>query len=183
MSQTTMRPYGVASGAMEPFASGDLHEILIRLATAVVAGGSVGLNREANGKAAGLRTHILVALGAALFVMVPLSGPGAITDPAARVVQGVAAGVGFLGAGDIIQRGGGGRPVIRGLTSAAGIWVTAALGLMAGSGLTLVTVVGGSLALLVLIGLKPLENRVHGGEENRATEGATKEEAASEEPR
>ena len=103
----------------------------VRLFVAGLAGGLIGWERGHAGKAAGLRTHILVALGAAGYVAVlQLAGAGA--DAISRAVQGIATGVGFLGAGCILKASGVGQ--VRGLTTAAGIWLTATIGAMAGSG-------------------------------------------------
>jgi putative Mg2+ transporter-C (MgtC) family protein len=106
--------------------------LLLRLVWSTLAGGAIGWNRHLAGKPAGIGTHALVALGAALFVAVPASGAGS-ADALSRAIQGVAAGVGFLGAGEIFRDHSNDRIV--GLTSAAALWVTAALGItiMAGS--------------------------------------------------
>jgi putative Mg2+ transporter-C (MgtC) family protein len=130
-----------------------------RLGLAILVGGIVGLNREFAGKSAGLRTHILVSMGAALFVLVPLQLFGspdgdleARIDTIGRVMQGITAGIGFLGAGEIFRESKkGGR--VRGLTSAAAIWVAAALGVVAAAGLWQLALLGavGTLAVLVLL--------------------------------
>lgn len=141
----------------------DWIDLSLRLGLATLAGSVVGWNRQVEGKAAGLRTHMLVSLGAALFVIVLLVGDvSASHDAISRAIQGVATGVGFLGAGEIIHlsRNPPGRPQVKGLTSAAAIWVTAALGVVAGCGLWRVIVVGGSLTLLILVAAKQLERRV-----------------------
>ena len=120
----------------------DLLDLTIRLGIAIVAGGSIVLDRYLHHKAGGLRTQMLVSLGAALFTIVPI----ALTERTdisslSRVVQGIAAGVGFLGAGEIIHRSNSTTPIsatpiqITGWTSAASIWVTAAIGVIAGCGL------------------------------------------------
>ena len=124
--------------------------IVLRALTAAVLGGVIGYERGRTGKDAGLRTHMLVSLGSALFVMAALEsgiGPGDV----ARVVQGVASGVGFLGAGAILKLSDKGE--IRGLTTAAGIWMTAAAGLSAGLGrygLAVLAVLIGWLILAVV---------------------------------
>jgi putative Mg2+ transporter-C (MgtC) family protein len=105
--------------------------IVIRLVAAALLGAVVGAEREAEGKAAGLRTHMLVALGAALFVIAPRQAGLAISN-LNSVVQGVAAGIGFIGAGTILKLPA--RREIQGLTTAAGIWLTAAVGVAAGIG-------------------------------------------------
>jgi putative Mg2+ transporter-C (MgtC) family protein len=106
-------------------------EVLVRLGVAAAVGGIVGLDRERHGKPAGLRTHVLVSAGAALFV-VAAAETGTQTADMSRVIQGVAAGVGFLGAGAILKLSDSRQ--ILGLTTAATIWMTAALGVAAGLG-------------------------------------------------
>ena len=121
--------------------------ITLRLLVAAILGGLLGYERERNGKNAGVRTHMLVAIGAALFILVPQQA-GASTEDLTRVLQGLIAGVGFLGAGAIIQ---GTKDVeTRGLTTAAGLWVTAAIGVSAGMGRESTAVLSTLLALLVL---------------------------------
>jgi len=132
-----------------------------RLVLALAIGGVIGWERELTGKAAGLRTHMLVSLGAALFVLIPLQLSETLDANAlSRVIQGVATGVGFLGAGEILHRSSQeGKPVVRGLTSAAAIWATAALGITAGCGLWQVTLLGGLSGLFVLRVAKYFERR------------------------
>lgn len=131
----------------------------LRLVFATILGGAIGLNRELSGKAAGLRTHMLVSLGAALFVMLTLSGGTTDLNAVSRSIQGVATGIGFLGAGEIIQRSrlAEDKPKIKGLTSAASVWTTAALGMVAACGLWPLGIVGTLLTLLILSGAKSLE--------------------------
>ena len=110
--------------------------IFVRLLIAVLAGAAVGWNRFRAGKPAGVGTHSLVALGSAMFVAIPvLMGALPGGDSATRVIQGVAAGIGFLGTGEIF-RGSSTERGVHGLTSAAALWATAALGILAvcGSG-------------------------------------------------
>jgi len=131
----------------------DWRELGFRILLAAVAGGVVGFNREVRGKPAGLRTHMLVSVGAALFIMVPLILSPNSEDAASRVLQGVTAGVGFLGAGEILRRPASNdseQTKVKGLTSAAAIWVAAALGAVAGCGLWQLLVIGAGTALLVL---------------------------------
>ena len=121
-------------------------EMVLRLLLAVALGAIIGYQRERAGKPAGLRTHILICAGAALFTVASLYGFGAAADPA-RVAAGIVAGIGFLGAGAIIRRGEG---IVAGLTTAATIWVVAAIGLAAGAGLYLVSAVTTAVILIVL---------------------------------
>ncbi|MDQ0740577.1 MgtC/SapB family protein [Pseudomonas sp. W4I3] len=125
-----------------------LTQMTVRLLMAAVLGGILGFERESKGKAAGVRTHMLVALGAALFVMVPqMSGNQA--DAMSRVVQGVIAGIGFLGAGTIIKGKDDDAGHVKGLTTAAGLWMTAAIGVSAGLGRESTAVLSTLLALAV----------------------------------
>jgi putative Mg2+ transporter-C (MgtC) family protein len=129
---------------------GSFPELLGRLLLATLLGGLIGLNRESQGKPAGLRTHALVALGAATLTIVGLLLQATDTGAASRVIQGMVAGVGFIGAGVILHRSDGRG--VEGLTTAAAIWLVAALGIAAGAGLwrIAVSVVVVSLLLLVL---------------------------------
>lgn len=131
----------------------------LRLMLSMGVGGAIGLERQLSGKAAGLRTHTLVSLGTALFIMVPLALSSASSpDSVSRAIQGVATGIGFLGAGEIVQHHRTpGKPQVYGLTSAAAIWVTAALGALAACGLWRICLVGTGMILMVLIGEKRLE--------------------------
>ncbi|MCA3233720.1 MAG: MgtC/SapB family protein, partial [Cupriavidus sp.] len=101
----------------------ELTRILLRLTLAVLLGGLIGYEREVSGKPAGLRTHMLVAMGSALFVLVPLQAGVPLTDMS-RVLQGLISGIGFLGAGAIIKLNS--EEDVRGLTTAASIWTVAA---------------------------------------------------------
>lgn len=121
--------------------------VTLRLLVAAALGGLLGYERETQGKSAGMRTHMLVAIGAALFVLIPQQ-VGASTADLTRVLQGLIAGVGFLGAGAIIL---GTKQVdTQGLTTAAGIWVTAAIGVAAGMGRESTAVLSTLVALFVL---------------------------------
>lgn len=121
--------------------------IVLRLLVAAALGGLLGYERERQGKSAGVRTHMMVAIGAALFVLIPQQA-GASSADLSRVLQGLIAGVGFLGAGAIIM---GNREVeTRGLTTAASIWVTAAIGVAAGMGRESTAVLSTLIALLIL---------------------------------
>lgn len=133
--------------------AGQATRLLTRLLLAALLGGVLGYEREYKGKAAGLRTHMMVAMGAALFVLVPQAGGMHIADMS-RVIQGVVTGVGFLGAGAIIKRRSEGRrraeDQVEGLTTAAGIWMTAAIGVACGLGREVTALLATLLALLVL---------------------------------
>ncbi|WP_431266170.1 MgtC/SapB family protein [Roseateles chitinivorans] len=140
--------------------------IAVRLLLAAVLGGILGYEREHHGKAAGIRTHMLVSLGAALFVLVPQQGGMALADMS-RVLQGVIAGIGFLGAGAILKLKD--EEQVHGLTTAASIWMTAAIGIACGLGREATAVFSMLLALLILAVL-PLVTRPHprNGEDRKA---------------
>ncbi|MBU0747929.1 MAG: MgtC/SapB family protein, partial [Gammaproteobacteria bacterium] len=121
--------------------------IVVRLGMAGLLGGLLGWEREHAGKAAGVRTHMLVAMGAALFVLVSQQAGISPADNS-RVLQGIIAGVGFLGAGTILK--GDAESQVKGLTTAAGIWLTAAIGVAAGLGQEATAVLTTGLALVVL---------------------------------
>lgn len=121
--------------------------IMLRLVVAAVLGGVLGYEREQKGKAAGIRTHMLVALGAALVVLVPQQAGMEIADMS-RVIEGIVTGVGFLGAGAIIKHQADAD--VQGLTTAAGIWLTAAIGVACGLGSLATAVVSTLLALAIL---------------------------------
>ena len=121
--------------------------ISLRLLIAALLGGLLGLERERSGKEAGIRTHMLVSMGSALFVLVSQQS-GVIQTDISRVVQGIIAGVGFLGAGTILKDSGSAH--VRGLTTAAGIWLTAAIGMAAGLGREMTAVLSTVLAVGVL---------------------------------
>jgi putative Mg2+ transporter-C (MgtC) family protein len=140
--------------------SDDWQSILLRLGLALIVGGAIGWNRQRRRKSAGLRTHMLVSLGSALFVLVPMQASLSMSaDGVSRVIQGIAAGVGFLGAGEILHQSRHDRasPMVKGLTSAASIWVTAALGIVSGCGWWQLAVSGTVFTLLTLSGVKKLE--------------------------
>ena len=126
-------------------------EFIFRVFVAALLGGMIGFEREYRAKEAGLRTHFLVAMGSALFMIVSQDGFNAVLgtsitlDPS-RVAAQVVSGIGFIGAGTIIFQ----KHVIKGLTTAAGLWVTSAIGLACGSGLYLLSVASTLLVLLCL---------------------------------
>ena len=126
----------------------------MRLLISVVLGALVGLEREYRRRAAGLRTHMLVALGAALFTVIPVE-MGATASELAELVRGIAAGVGFLGAGAILKMSGEGE--VKGLTTAAGIWLTAAVGFSVGAGWFAPALLAIVLSLIILTLVKQLE--------------------------
>lgn len=138
--------------------------ILLRLCMALLMGAAIGYERERRGKAAGLRTHMLVSLGAAMAVLVPLQAGMEIRD-VSRVVQGIVAGIGFLGAGAIIKLND--DKEIHGLTTAASIWLAASIGVAAGMGKETTALACTLLALVVLAALRPLEDSLAATPPNR----------------
>lgn len=136
-------------------------DILVRLLAALVAGGAIGLERTYRGRAAGLRTYALVALGSSLLVAISIYAAGGAWakagggDPT-RVIQGIVTGIGFLGAGVIIKEGFS----VRGLTTAASIWVVAAIGVTFGAGLYTTGVIATFSAWVALELLRRLEARI-----------------------
>jgi len=132
-------------------------KIVVRLLVASVLGGLIGYEREHKGKAAGLRTHMLVALGAALFVLAPALSGMEVADMS-RVLQGIIAGIGFLGAGAIIKSRG--SDDVKGLTTAASIWLTAAVGITAGMGREMLALVSTLFALFILSVLSRVQARM-----------------------
>ena len=137
-------------------------EFILRIFVAALLGGAIGLEREYRAKEAGLRTHFLVALGSAVFMIVSAYGfDGVMNTPehrwdVSRVAAQVVSGIGFIGAGTIIFHKS--ENVVRGLTTAAGLWVTAAIGLACGGGLYILSV--GS-TFLVLVGLEAFNYFLH----------------------
>lgn len=143
---------------MNPTDNLGVGEVILRLVAATVVGCAIGLNRELKGKPAGLRTHALVTLGAALFTLssihFSLSLGVAGADALSRVMQGIITGLGFLGAGVILRDEEG---HVRGLTTAATIWVAASLGILCGIGYWIGVIIAVSLVLIVLIVGEPVE--------------------------
>jgi putative Mg2+ transporter-C (MgtC) family protein len=139
-------------------------EWLGRLAAAGALSGLIGFEREAHHKAAGLRTHMLVGVGAALFTLAGSQSFGA-GDPS-RVAAQVVTGIGFLGAGAIFRSG----VSIRGLTTAAGLWVAAAIGVVAGAGDVLPAALAAALAVVTLNGLTYLEDAVRKRRDRRSVQ-------------
>ena len=136
------------------------HELLLRPLLALVAGGLVGLERSFHGRAAGLRTYALVSFASALLVGIAQftdSAPGGVNTNVARVIQGIVTGIGFLGAGVIIKEG----FTVRGLTTAASVWVVSAIGVAFGLGFLLEGAVAVALTLGALSMLRIVEDRLH----------------------
>ncbi|KPJ68299.1 hypothetical protein AMJ44_06780 [candidate division WOR-1 bacterium DG_54_3] len=131
--------------------------IIINLLVAFILGAVIGWLREMEGKTAGLRTHILVCVGSALFMM--LSGEmllkSGLADPG-RIAAGVVTGIGFIGAGCIVQA----RGAVRGITTAASIWVTAAIGVASGTGFYVGAVAATIIALITIYFLRIIEKRI-----------------------
>ncbi len=126
----------------------ELIQLIIRLAAAAILGAAIGYEREFRGKGAGVRTHMLVAIGACLFMLISKYGFGdSARFDAARVAAGVVSGIGFLGGGLIIKSK---SNFITGLTTAAGLWVTGAIGMGAGSGMVLMAVICTALVIICM---------------------------------
>jgi putative Mg2+ transporter-C (MgtC) family protein len=122
--------------------------VLVRVFAAVLLGAVVGIERERAGKPAGLRTHMLVSLGTAVFV-IACSDAGMSLDGLSRVIQGIVTGIGFIGAGTILKLNE--QREIQGLTTAAGLWMTAAIGVAVGLGILGVALIGTLVTVLVLV--------------------------------
>jgi len=134
-------------------------DTVVRLVVAVVLGGLIGIERQVHGRWAGSRTHMMVAMGAAVFVMAGIMAAGKDNpEQITRIVQGVATGVGFLGAGTILKLSD--RLEIKGLTTASSIWLAAALGTVAGLKQYELAAAGTIVSLLVLALLRPVEKRL-----------------------
>jgi putative Mg2+ transporter-C (MgtC) family protein len=136
-------------------------DLSLRLVLAAVLGAMIGAEREIHGHPAGIRTHMLVALGSGLFTVLSIhgfgQGPGVPIDPT-RIAAQIVSGIGFLGAGAILKDG----IVIRGLTTAASLWATAAVGMAAGAGEYVIGAVGAGIVLISLWPLNALAERLHG---------------------
>ena len=139
--------------------------LLLRLGAAMVLGAIVGAQREHIGKPAGLRTYLLVAMGSALFV-IAATGAGMSLSDMSRVIQGLAAGIGFIGAGAILKLSQ--EREIQGLTTAAGIWMTAAAGVAAGLGLLGLALLSVILTWFVLTGLGYIETWIKNRKDGNA---------------
>lgn len=133
-----------------------LTRVIIRLIAAALPGSIIGYERERAGKAAGLRTHILVTLGTCVFVLA-CSGFGMSSDGLSRVVQGIVTGIGFIGAGSILKLNE--ERDIKGLTTSAGIWMTAAIGVAVGLGTLGLALLGAILTVIVLAIVGPIDSK------------------------
>lgn len=133
---------------------------MVRCGVAAICGGLIGIERELKNKPAGFRTNILICLGSAIYMAVGLLIPGVTVDPT-RIAAQVVTGIGFLGAGCIIQAGN----QVRGLTSAATIWVVAGIGIVSGAGYPVLAIVATCMVLVTLEVLRRVEKRVFGREE------------------
>jgi putative Mg2+ transporter-C (MgtC) family protein len=138
-------------------------EGLLRLAIAAAIGGAIGFERETLEKSAGLRTHMLVCMGAALFMVASIlltyefrDGPPVSRVDPTRIASTIVTGVGFLGGGIIFKY----EERVRGLTTAAGLWVAAAIGMAAGAGFYITAVGGGVMTLIILVVLRRLQKRM-----------------------
>lgn len=135
----------------------EITTLVIRLLMAALLGGILGFEREQRGKAAGIKTHMLVAIGSALFVLIPQQA-GLSEEELSRVMQGIIAGIGFLGAGAILK--GHDEKDLKGLTTAAGIWLTAAIGVAAGLGRESSAILCTVLALAILVTMPKVIDRL-----------------------
>ncbi len=130
---------------------------VLSIGLAVILGAAIGLEREISGKSAGLRTNVLICLGAAVFTIISRQLVADLpNDSVSRIAAQVVTGVGFLGAGAIIQDRGG----VHGLTTAATIWLVASIGMACGAGFYRLAVISAAAAILVLLGLVPLSKLV-----------------------
>ncbi|HIK11811.1 MAG TPA: MgtC/SapB family protein [Oscillatoriaceae cyanobacterium M33_DOE_052] len=138
----------------------DWQQTTLRLGVALLVGAIIGIDRQLRAKSAGLRTHMLVSLGSALFILVPiqLNVAQESADAFSRVLQGVITGVGFVGGGVILHESGSeSTSKVGGVTTAAAIWIASALGIAAGCGLWLLSLAGAILSLFTLSILKKIE--------------------------
>src|SRR3989344_3777400 len=149
------------------FLSIDTMQMIYQITLAAVLGMLVGFEREYRGKPAGLRTYMLVALGAALFTVMSVESSLGIPyfDPS-RIASQVVVGIGFIGGGLILLKG----DRIEGLTTAAGLWTTAAIGMATGFGFYTLAIYATILVLFVLLILRLLENYIHHGDFSRRDE-------------
>ena len=135
----------------------EVARVSLRLIFAMIVGGVIGYERERARKPAGLRTHMLVSVGAAIFVIVPVQLQFD-SDDLSRIIQGLVTGIGFLGAGAILKEHDKGY--VEGLTTAAGIWLTAGLGVAVGLGASGIALVCAVLAWIILTAVHTFETRM-----------------------
>lgn len=165
--------------------SNDWASLIFRLTLALLVGCLLGFNRQQGGRPAGIRTFMLVSMGAAMFVMIPLQAEGdspyAATNALSRTIQGVATGVGFIGAGMILQQSHQelGKLEVKGLTTAATIWVAAGLGAAIGCGLWQMSLIGAIWTLVTLSGVKKLQksllSRLKNSQQGKTEKSRTRE--------
>jgi putative Mg2+ transporter-C (MgtC) family protein len=138
-------------------------ELSAQIVVAAALGALIGAEREIHGHPAGIRTHMLVSLGSAIFTVLSIHGFGQDVDPTrtdpTRIAAQIVSGIGFLGAGAILKDG----IVIRGLTTAASLWATSAVGLAAGAGEYVIAIVAAAVILVSLWPINALAERLHGG--------------------
>src|SRR5258706_6014067 len=138
-------------------------ELSVQIVVAAALGAIIGAEREIHGHPAGIRTHMLVSLGSAIFTIMSIHGFGQDVDPTrsdpTRIAAQIVSGIGFLGAGAILKDG----IVIRGLTTAASLWATSAVGLAAGAGEYVIAIVAAGVILVSLWPITALAERLHGG--------------------
>jgi putative Mg2+ transporter-C (MgtC) family protein len=140
-------------------------ELLLRLLLAALLGAAIGLERELKQKSAGLRTNTLIAVGAALFTLMSIEmAEGVFGADPTRITAQIVTGIGFLGAGAIIRTGGS----VQGLTTAATVWVNAAIGMAAGGGRYVLAIGATALTMIVLLALTRLENLIARRDPSRA---------------
>jgi putative Mg2+ transporter-C (MgtC) family protein len=147
--------------------------VVIRLLVAMLLGAIVGIQREQTGKPAGLRTHMLVALGAALFVLASVEF-GMTSADLSRVIQGLATGIGFIGGGAILKLSA--EREIQGLTTAAGIWMTAAIGVAVGLGRIVLALLSVLLTWFILAVVGKIEHRISASQTERGDDHETRDE-------
>jgi putative Mg2+ transporter-C (MgtC) family protein len=142
-----------------------LPAFLVRCGIAAVCGGLIGIERELKDKPAGFRTNILICLGASIYMAIGLLVPTDDVDPT-RIAAQVVTGIGFLGAGCIIQAG----QQIRGLTTAATIWVVAAIGIVSGAGYPVLALIASAIVIVTLAMLRRVETRFLGATDDKRSE-------------
>jgi len=138
---------------------------VLGIVLSVILGGLIGIEREVRGKAAGLRTNILICLGAAVFTVISKKMAAGYTESVTRIAAQIVTGVGFLGAGAIIRD----RVGVHGLTTAATIWLVASTGMACGAGLLLMAIITTFIAIAVLFGLSHLEKQLTDRRKKRKT--------------